>query len=207
MHQSQKWGRSRYVALLVVSALHVALLIALFILPKTRFLSNSASTPIELLVLPPQNIPKTPLSPVASSRDKKIAVPTRSLPSSTAIAITPRADEDNSGSTVDWEQEAQNVAAAIANSGFPQKERPGETISPVAPPPLHHAGDQFAAADGIWIVYISDNCYQVSSAIPTVSNAIHNGMGLQTYCTRRSNTPRGDLFNQLPAYKLRHPEN
>jgi hypothetical protein len=31
-------------------------------------------------------------------------------------------------------------------------------------------------------------------------------MGLQTYCTWRSKAPRGDLFEQLPAYKKLHPE-
>jgi hypothetical protein len=30
---------------------------------------------------------------------------------------------------------------------------------------------------------------------------------LQTYCNRRSNKPRGDLFDQLPAYKKLHPDN
>jgi hypothetical protein len=206
MHHSQKWGRSRYVALLVVFALHVGLLTVLFILPRTRFLANSA-TPIDLLILPQQNTPQTPPSPVASSRDRKLEIRTPTPPPSTAITLSPHADGDNAGVRVDWEQEARNVAKAMANSGSAKNERPAETISPFTPPPPHHAGEQFPAADGRWIVYISDRCYQVSSAIGAVSNASHNGMGLQTYCTRRPNTPRGDLFNQLPAYKAYHPEN
>jgi hypothetical protein len=205
MNESQKWGRSQYLALLVVSVLHVAILILLFIFPKTRFLANSTSAPIELLVLPPSDTPKTPSSRASSSRDKKLEKPT--LPSSTAITISPQADSSSAGPAADWEQEAQNVAAAIAKGGSPQKGRPPETISPFAPPPPHHAGDQVQAADGTWMVYVSDDCYQVSSAIGSVSNASHNGMGLQTYCTRRSNKPRGDLFNQLPAYKTYHPDN
>jgi hypothetical protein len=206
MHLSQKWGRSRYVALLVVFALHGVLLTVIFILPRTRLLSSSATAPIELLILPPQNTPKPPLPPAASSRDRK-EIPASTPPSSTAITIIPHADAGNARASVDWEREAQNVAAAIANGGSPKKERPSETNSPFAPSPPHHVGEQFAAADGRWILYVSDRCYQVSSAIGTVTNASHNGMGLQTYCTRPSNTPRGDLFNQLPAYKMYHPEN
>jgi hypothetical protein len=207
MNQSQKWGRSRYVAFLVVCLLHVALLIALFLLPKTRFLTNSSTPPIELLILPPQNNQKPPPpSQAASSRDKKLEFPTPTPPSPTAITVAPQADVNMAGSAVDWEQEAHNVAAAIAKAGSPQKGRPTETVSPFAPPPAHHAGDQFQTGDG-WILYVSDYCYQISSAIPTVSNASHNGMGLQTYCTGRSSAPRGDLFKQLPAYRILHPDN
>lgn len=207
MRHSQKWGRSRYVALFVVFALHVGLLAVLFILPRTRFLANSAAIPVELLILPPQHTATKPPSSAASSRDGRLEIRTPTPTSSTAITLSPHTDGDNSGVGVDWEQEARNVAKAMADSGSAKNERPAETISPFTSPPPHHPGEQFAAADGHWIVYISDRCYQVSSAIGDVSNASHNGMGLQTYCTRRPNTPRGDLFNQLPAYKAHHPEN
>jgi hypothetical protein len=32
-------------------------------------------------------------------------------------------------------------------------------------------------------------------------------MGTQTYCNGQSHTARGDLFDQLPAYKKLHPAN
>jgi hypothetical protein len=35
--------------------------------------------------------------------------------------------------------------------------------------------------------------------------ALANGVGVQTYCKGKSKAPRGDLFDQLPAYKGNHP--
>jgi hypothetical protein len=72
-------------------------------------------------------------------------------------------------------------------------------------PPAHHAGEQHMLDTGEWIVFISDNCYQISSAIPTVPIALGNGIGQSTFCLDNSSTPRGDLFDQLPAYKRYHP--
>ena len=54
---------------------------------------------------------------------------------------------------------------------------------------------------------MSHDCYQMSKSITSITNATNTGVNLQTYCTRHSKVPRGDLFDQLPAYKKLHPDN
>jgi len=193
----------------MVFAFHAALVIALIITVKTRVLLTPVANPIELLVLSPKTVPQTAPSPALVSRPKKVTP--SAVPPSSAITIDPSAAPvDNVGPLVDWAQEAQNVAAGIAKESSAERRHdtapapsPG---SPFAPPPSHHKGEQFPTGDGQWIVFVSDDCYQVSKSITSVTNASNNGMGLQTYCNRHSKTPRGDLFEQLPAYKKLHPD-
>jgi hypothetical protein len=210
--ESQQWGRSRYLALLVVSTLHAALLVGLLIPTNTRLLSIRAPGPIELLVLPPEAASlKTPPPPALPTRRKKIEASTSAVPPSPALTIAPlAAAADNSGPPVDWAKEAQNVTTDIARDDSAQHRQRSDAVpsskSVFGPPPAHHAGEQYATADGKWIVYVTDNCYQISNSISTAPNGINNGMGLQTYCNGRSRKPRGDLFDQLPAYKLHRPD-
>jgi hypothetical protein len=209
MYDPQRWGRSRYVALLVVLALHVALLSGLVIAARTRFLTTPATPPIELLILP-ENAPATvPPPPTLSDRRKKGAATPLAPPPDALTLVTPNSTSDVAGPPIDWSQEAHNAAASIAK-GAPA---PNDTIpapssnSPFAAPPAHHKGEQIPTADGRWIVYVTDDCYQVSKSMTSITNATNNGMSLQTYCTRHSKKPRGDLFDQLPAYKKLHPDN
>jgi hypothetical protein len=209
MDESQKWGRSRYFALLIVFALHVALVIALIVAVKTRGLLTPAPNPIELLLLSPNTVPQTAPPSALVSRPKNVK--SSAVPPSSAITIDPSAAPvNNVGPLVDWAQEAQDVAAGIAKKSSAESRHdtaPAPTPrSPYTPPPVHHKGEQYPTGDGQWIVFVSDDCYQVSKSITSVTNATNNGMGLQTYCNRRSKTPRGDLFEQLPAYKKLHPD-
>jgi hypothetical protein len=210
MDESQKWGRSRYIAILVVSAIHLGVVIALILTVKSLHLTAPAPQTIDLLVLP-SNIdarkPEPP--PTLQSRSKRaLSLP---VPPSSAITVNPSAEATDSVEApgVDWAQEARNVAAGIAKETSPGRsgEPPASPPSAFAPPPPHHKGEQIPTADGRWILYVSDDCYQVSKEITAITNATNTGIGIQTYCTRRSKAPRGDLFDQLPAYKKYHPDN
>jgi hypothetical protein len=114
------------------------------------------------------------------------------------------------GVPIDWVDQAHTVATSIVantdahESGVaPDLTTPQKSIFP--DPPAHHAGEQHRLDTGEWIVFVSDNCYQISSAIPTLSNALDKGMGQSTFCLDGSSAPRGDLFDQLPAYQRHHP--
>jgi hypothetical protein len=208
MDESKKWGPSRLVALLVVLVLHLSMVIALLIVAKTRILRSSARTPVELLVLPRNTPPLSSVPPPAAASRSRTSAPV--IPPSSAITINPpAAAADSVAGPVDWAQEAHTVAAGIAkkDSAGRSREAVPSTSSPFAAPPPHHKGDQIPTADGQWIVYVSEDCYQVSKSITSITNATHNGMSLQTYCHRRSKKPRGDLFEQLPEYKKLHPDN
>lgn len=208
MDESKKWGPSRIVAFAIVVALHVSLVIELIIASKTRALITSVPNSVELLVLPRDTLPKNPVPPPPANRSRKTTPET--VPPSSAITIDRSAAAVNdTGAPIDWAQEAQNVAAGIAKKDSPERRRASvrSPQSPFAPPPAHHKGEQIPTADGRSIVYVTDDCYQMSKSITSITNATNNGMSLQTYCTRHSKKPRGDLFDQLPEYKKLHPDN
>jgi hypothetical protein len=209
MYASQRWGRSRYASFLVVLALHVALLTGLIVAAKTRFLATPAAPPIELLILPQNAAPIAPPPPSLSDRRKKVAATPLTPPPEALTVVTPNSASDVAGPPIDWSLEAHNAAASIARSApaLTDTVPAPSSNSPFAAPPAHHKGEQIPTADGRWIVYVTDDCYQVSKSMTSITNAINNGMGLQTYCTRHSKKPRGDLFDQLPAYKKLHPDN
>jgi hypothetical protein len=209
MHERQRWTRSRYVALLAVLALHVAVLTVLVIAAKTRILTTPAAAPIELLILPQKPTPTIPPPPTLPDRRKQVPATPVAPPPDALTVVTPDSTSDVAGPPIDWSQEAHNAAARIAKDAPALNDRnPAlQSNSPFAAPPAHHKGEQIPTADGRWIVYVSDDCYQVSKSMTSITNATNNGMGLQTYCNRRSNKPRGDLFEQLPAYKKLHPDN
>jgi hypothetical protein len=208
MDEPHKWGSSRYIVLFAVSTLHVALVIALIIFARSRILLSFAPNPIELLALPPSPAPKIRLPPPAPTDRPKKATPS-AVPPAAAITIDPSAaPADEAGPPVNWAQEALSVAAGLAKEVSPER-REGSALappvkSPFAPPPAHHKGEQYPSADGQWIVFVSEDCHQVSKSITTITNATNTGFGVQTYCTRHSKKPRGDLFDQLPAYQKLH---
>jgi hypothetical protein len=209
MDERQQWERSRIFALFAVLALHVAVLTGLVIAAKTRMLTTPAAPPIELLILPQNPAPIIPPPPTSPDRRKKVPVTPLAPPPDALTVVTPDSTSDVAGPPIDWSQEAHNAAASIAK-GAPalNDTNPApQSNSPFAAPPAHHKGEQIPTEDGRWIVYVTDDCYQVSKSMTSITNATNNGMGLQTYCNRRSNKPRGDLFDQLPAYKKLHPDN
>ena len=208
MHERQRWGRLRYVALLAVLVLHVAVLAGLIIAANTRIHMTAAAPPIELLTLPQNPTPTIP-PPALSDRSKKVEATPLAPPPDALSVVPPNASSDVVGPPIDWAQEAHNAAASIAKGApaLPDTNPAPPANSPFAAPPAHHKGEQIPTADGRWIVYVTNDCYQVSKSITSITNASNNGMGLQTYCTRHSKTPRGDLFDQLPTYKKLHPDN
>jgi hypothetical protein len=210
MDESHKWGRSRYIAILIVSAIHLSVVTALIIAAKSLHLGAPVPQAIDLLVLPTNTAARKP-EPLPATENRSIRAMSVPLQPSSAITVdqsavaADRADAPG----IDWAQEARNVAAGLAKEASPgRNDEPAASLpSPFALPPPHHKGEQIPTADGRWIVFVSDDCYQVSKDITAITNATNTGIALQTYCTRRSKTPRGDLFDQLPAYKKYHPDN
>jgi hypothetical protein len=203
------WRPSRYRVLLVVLAFHVIAIAFLIASSKTLRLLLPAATFIEV----------APLPPAAAQRVRTDTSPsppmelTRVTPSVDAIlSLSPELVPalGTFGVPIDWDDQAHAVADTIvANTDAresplaPDLTAPQKSIFPE--PPAHHAGEQHKLDTGEWIVFISDNCYQISSAIPTAPGALDNGIGQSTFCLDGSSTPRGDLFDQLSAYKRQHP--
>ncbi len=209
MEERQRWGRSRYAALLGVLALHVAVLTGLVIAAKTRLPYTPAATPIELIILPQNAAPTAPPPATLSDRRKKVSPVLVPPPPDALTVITPNSTPDIAWPPIDWSQEAHDVAANMARSAPALEETrpPILSNSPFAAPPLHQRGEQIPTADGRWMVFVSEDCYQLSKELTHITNATNTGVKIQTYCNRKSKEPRGDLFNQLPAYKKHHPDN
>jgi hypothetical protein len=209
MQERQRLGRSRFAALLAVSALHVAVLTGLVIAVRTRILITPTAPPIELLILPRNAAPTVPPPPTSSDRRKRVTATPLPPPPDALTVITPNSTSEVAGPPIDWSQEAHNAAASVAK-GAPALGESNPALpsnSPFAPPPAHHKGDQVPTSNGDTMIFITDHCYQLARMIPPTPTAGNNGMGVQTYCIRDSNKPRGDLFEQLPAYKKLHPDN
>jgi hypothetical protein len=201
------WRPSQYGVLFFVCALHV-ILIAILISSKALRSSVPVIVPIEVVFLPPVTAQRvrTETSPSPPLEKTRVA-PSIDTTLSLSPELVPAAG--SSGIPIDWAEQAHTVADLIvANIGDRENRlmplaTPQKSIFPE--PPAHHAGEQHKLDTGEWIVFISDNCYQISSAIPAVPTALENGIGQQTFCLGGSHAPRGDLFDQLPVYKIYHP--
>jgi hypothetical protein len=206
--ESKQKDPQRFTVIVVVLALHLAIITLLFLSSKAR-LAFPAARPIELIYLPSNVVlRKPPPMSVAQKNEMRTtrletATTAPALPQSLSVTTLP--GNADTGQPIDWTQQAQSVASEIASRGStPSVSDPVEK-SPFAPPPTHHAGEEFVTAGGDRAVFINEHCYQVAKTFADVTDGIANGMGTQTYCIHPSDKARGDLFDQLPAYKKLHP--
>jgi hypothetical protein len=203
---------ARYFALLVVIALHCAVIAVLVASSKARRNLSASPAPIELLFFPPSPAVAAAAAAAKIPSDTSLPKPTRTTHSNSVavpeLTLTPNAaaPQQSSGAPIDWAREAQSVAAAIAAKPTSPRLKdetttlPPKSIFPEAP--AHHAGDEFTTVSGERAVFVSEHCYQVSrTQLPDASNT---GMVNPTYCIGKSKTPRGDLFDRLPAYQKYH---
>jgi hypothetical protein len=209
MDDRQQWKRSRYASWAAVVTLHIAVLTALFLAPKTRIVTPTAMASIKFLTLPKSVRRQEPIPlPSLVTPDRQIRLqPLPPMTPSDAITEIPAAEANDPGTTIDWAQEAHEAARRYAEHGN-NEPTPAEptAISPFPRAPPHHKGEQIPTAEGRSMVFVSENCYQFSKEITYIENKTNTGQKIQTYCNRRSKTPRGDLFEQLPAYKRLHPD-
>jgi hypothetical protein len=209
MDDRHQWKRSRYASWAAVVTLHIAVLTALSLTPKTRIATPTAMASIDFLTLPRSVRQREPIPP-PSLVTPDLQIRPQPLPSMTpsdAITDIPAADGNDSGTTIDWAQEAHEAARRYAEHGKSEPTAAEPTaLSPFPQAGPHHKGEQIPTADGRTMVFVSENCYQLSKEIGYIENKTNMGKKIQTYCNRRSKTPRGDLFKELPAYKRLHPD-
>ncbi len=209
MGEPRTWGLSRFMALLAVLALHVAVLGFLITTSRNDDLSASTQS-LELMFLSPARVPGLRVaSALPQSLGADSAISAKS-PLLTVPALPPvAAADDGAAQGVDWAAEAHRAAEAAARNDAGSA---GGTAKPAAPSagsdwwqrPQHHGGDQFKTDTGDWIVWTSSKCFQIASSLLRV---LALGAALpMTQCPGESHSPRGDLFDQLPAYRNLHPQ-
>jgi hypothetical protein len=173
MDESSEWGPSRYTILVCVLALHLAVLALLIRASRSEILSYSMEQSVQLLYLPPPNLPKvraentrprrlsgaTPISVVAP--DLNPAVP----PGQSSSA------SNGSGSGVDWAAEARRALQAFEIRSHRPASNPSVSGSPAEetwwPRARHYAGEQYKTANGDWIVWVNESCYQIAVSGPS----------------------------------------
>jgi hypothetical protein len=197
MAESNRWELRRYVTLLVVLSLHMALLAALVMSSRTRDLAASISQPIELLFIPPAKSPKirsenSHPEHLRAATALSIAPPALDSPMFSS-SQSPTFGSKGNGSDVDWRAEARRALQAFEiRSHQPQAEYSISSAPQVddwwsqAP---HRTGDQFKTANGDWIVWINSSCYQVASS---ASAGAVGAMAPQTICPHKTSTPQND---------------
>lgn len=168
MDESNKWGLPRYLTLLLVLSLHMALL-ALFIMhSRDAMLLESMNPPIELMVMPPATLPKIRAenSPPHMRGDTGISI---AAPILDSYSMSPSASgSEGSGSSVNWAAEARRAVRAFDIRSHQPPLHDSLSSTPADdnwwPRTPHHAGEQYKIANGDWIVWINASCYQVASS-------------------------------------------
>jgi hypothetical protein len=206
--------RRRYIAIVIVGAVHV-LILEIFIHGRSaRHESEEDTTVWSTLVFVPAEVVQRPPPPtkVKPKRPSVIQPPER-LPVApetvSSTTTTPSPTSSASQATVDWMSELHRAAADVnsdrAGEGRATGKAPSKRRS-LWPPPLHHAGEQYTLETGELVVWVSDRCFVVSEP-PSVGtpNAFAHLNLTHTQCTGSSG-PRSDLFKDSPEYKKLHPD-
>jgi hypothetical protein len=206
MDQSKGWGLSRFLALVAVLALHVAVLLLFLMNSQAPAVNESTDVAVQLLSLPraiPVKIyPEIP-RPRRLNADAPISL-TPPVVDLTSLSPPPSASiADGSGRGVDWLAEKRRAVNAYEIRTHQPPTRDSLSGSPAEehwwPRSRHHAGEQYKTNTGDWIVWITDGCYQVATAGPNPN--VPGALLPLTVCPGDSGPPRSDLFNQSAAVK------
>ena len=199
MFQLKDWGRSRYVALVAVSAFHLAILAALTHSSRTRIMLSSTDQPVELVFFPAVNTPKIraeKFRPLRLSGDTGISI---ALPviRSVSYSASPAGFEDGGGTGVDWKAEARRALQAFE---IRNRQPPADNTFVVSPADeawwpqgQHRASARFKTVNGDWIVWINSSCYQIATSASTT--AALDAMLPQTVCSGEANPSRAGLLD------------
>jgi len=175
MDESTGWGVSRYLTLLVVVTLHLALIAALLMTGRTGDLPTSTDYSVELLFLPPITFPRVRSEnarPRRLSGDTAVTIAPAILNDVPSRSLSPRpaSSSDGSGLGVDWAAEARRALRAFEIHNFQPPINNSISRMPWEdngePQAQHQAGDRFKTVNGDWMVWINASCYQLASSGP-----------------------------------------
>ncbi len=170
MDQAHTWELPRYVILLIVVMLHLALL-ALLMMSRTGSFAPAAAHAVELLYLPPAALPAVRSQiPPPGRLDRAaslVLAPTPVFDSSSPSSSPSSASSSAGGpSGVDWAAEKRRALQAFEIRSHQPQSGNFISIDPAEdnwwPRSRHHAGDQFKTACGDGGVWVNARCYQVA---------------------------------------------
>ena len=191
MDDATTWGKSRYISLVVVLALHAAILALLVSASRTVSATVAPGHPIEVMLIPAAKIPRVRAENIRPERmSTNIAIALSPPAFNSSVQSGSSSSPDGHGSAVNWAAEAHRALRAFE---IRRDQPPSSAISVSSSlddwwPGEHHAGDKFKTDSGDWIVWINANCYQIAS---WHSNAMSAGPP-RTICPAERRAPRAD---------------
>jgi hypothetical protein len=206
--------RRRYIAIVIVGAVHVLVLEIFIHAGRARHGSEEDTTLWSTLFFVPDEVVQRPPPPTKVKPKRPSAIQPAQLPlvapeTASSITTTPGLTSSAPQATVDWMSQLHSAAADVnldrAGQGRAIDEAPSKPRS-LWPLPLHHAGEHYTLKTGELVVWVSDRCFVVSEppSLGTPNAFAHLNL-THTQCTG-SPGPRSDLFKDLPKYKKLHPD-
>ncbi len=198
-------GASRSVTLLVVLAMHLAILALLLTESQSKVISAATEQPVELLYLPPAKIPKVRSESAPPRRISTDVTISNTLPGfDSPSPASPSSGSEGNGAAVDWAAEARRAIQAFE---IRHDHPSGNEVLGSSPwndwwRGGHRAGDRYRTDSGDWIVWISSSCYQVAKSTPS---GIVSSSPPQTICPCRSDSSSGAAADALPVCKQANP--
>jgi len=167
MPESSVWRTPRFITLIAVVMMHVALIALLLMASAYRRIPASSYRPIELVYIPTTTLPRVRAE---SGRPQRLRADIALSPDSPALTSAPPSAPSSGtgshGNGVDWLAEAHRAVRAyeIRRDHPEQSELSGKSpANDWWPQQGPHAGDRFKTEGGDWIVWISPDCYKVAS--------------------------------------------
>jgi hypothetical protein len=191
MDDANAWGKSRYISLVVVLALHTAILALLVSASRTVSAPVPPGHAIEVMLIPAAKIPRVRAENIRPERmSTNIAVALSPPVFNSSVQSGSSSSPDGHRSAVNWAAEAHRALRAFE---IRRDQPPSSAISVSSSlddwwPGEHPAGDKFKTDSSDWIVWINANCYQIAS---WHSNAM-SASPSRTVCPPQRRTLRDD---------------
>ena len=170
MKESSRRQATRYAAAAAVLAVHLVLIAALIMTPRTGKRAARANA-VELVFVAPADPPRERVTANLPRRGHQLALtvePPVFESLSFAASSAPASSANGEGSGVDWAAEARRAlqafeirshqhSASQSVSGRAEDDHWPQRVQ-------HHAGERFKTENGDWMVWIDANCYEIARA-------------------------------------------
>lgn len=159
---------SRLAAVVLVLAIHVAVIALLLMTPLPAMRPAAQTAAIELVYLPPTIAPKLRSGiPRPTHITLDVGLSLSRLPQPSPFQSPPAVEPDGDGGPgVNWIAEAHRAVKAYEIRRDQHVMHEGLGLSPWGgwlPESKHYSGERYRTATGDWVVWINGDCYQVAT--------------------------------------------
>ncbi len=207
MGESGAFRPSRYIAVVVVLALHLAAIALLLTASRATGVAVATNPPLQLVFLPPTKAPKMladSARPTHMRADVGITVAPPALDGLSPAA--PATQADGSGAGVNWVAEAHRALKAMEIRRVQNVQHAALGLSPWdgwLPERQQLADNRIRTSSGDWVVWINSSCYQIATWHERVP--LQDTPEPQTICVDLRGTPPGGPIDQANEEPVSQP--